>query len=168
MSEMSSASAARTGCAGRRASSSSYPSVPLAAPPTAMRGSVAAAGLAATAASLTGSYTMALAPESVRQYSTSSGLARQFSGVAIRPRNWQAQCRVAISMRFCSTTSRWSPRSRPRAERPAAAHWMRSYHCGVGQALLAVDDCQRVRAAFDALQECASKIEHDVLLQVMV
>ena len=34
------------------------------------------------------------------------------------PANWQAQC-SAISQRFCSTTSRWSPRARPASASPA-------------------------------------------------
>ena len=32
--------------------------------------------------------------------------ARQLSGVTMTPRNWQAQCSVAISQRFCRTTTR--------------------------------------------------------------
>ena len=40
------------------------------------------------------------------QKSISSALARQLTGVMTMPANWQAQCSVAASQRFCSTVTR--------------------------------------------------------------
>ena len=65
-------------------------------------GTFAAEGAPTTAASATSSCTSKTASASARQNSSSSAVARQFSGVMMMPANWQAQCSVAASQRFCS------------------------------------------------------------------
>ena len=62
--------------------------------------------LAATASLEAASYAIALASASPATNATSSGLARQLIGVMMTPANWQAQCRVAASHRFCSRVTR--------------------------------------------------------------
>ena len=67
----------------------------------------------------TSSKTSAFASASAQKKSRSSAVARQLTGVMMMPANWQAQCRVAASQRFCSAVTRWSPGFSPSASRPA-------------------------------------------------
>jgi hypothetical protein len=77
----------------------------------------------------TASTTSNRASLSRRKKSISLALARQFTGVTIRPRNWQAQWMVAASQRFWRAMTTWSPRPRPEAFSRAATVEMRRYHC---------------------------------------
>ena len=76
------------------------------------------------------------------------------------PANWQAQCRVAASQRFCSTVTRWSPGRKPTGQsRPPRAEILRDT-MRIGQPHVAVDDGERVRVARDACEEACSEIKH--------
>ena len=92
--------------------------------------------------------------------SSSSAVARQFTGVMTMPANWQAQCRVAASQRFCSAVTMWSPGFRPSASRPATTRRDAPVPLRISEPHVAVDDRERVGIARDAGEEAGAEVKH--------